>query len=47
MGKIGTHFQKYTLEQYFSLHEKISSHWVIDLKVKGKMINILENNMSK
>lgn len=47
LGQLDTHMENNESDPYFISHTKINEKWIIDLKSKGKTINLLEQNTGK
>lgn len=46
MEKLDIHMEKAYVDTYFILYSKITQ-WIVDLNVKYKTINLLEENIGK
>lgn len=47
LGQLDNHMENNESDPYFISHTKINEKWIIDLKSKGKTINLLEQNTGK
>jgi len=47
MLKYRNHMEKRNLDSFLLLFTKVNSRWIIDIKVKAKIIKFLEENIRK